>query len=331
MNSYISKDKLIEIPISDLENYLLKKTSELCEDNEVNECIVEKIVLAEIMHVPTHGLHYYIHAVHPLLQRNREIKGSYEIHGSIVKYEGTRGVGFLNLQNALDVTSKVAESNGCGILVMKNPGKVGALRVFIERITKRNQLVIMMKNTAKTVGIKQIGSAFFGTNPLAIGLPGSQFIYDSSISTIATNKVRLSNKYASKFDTTIGVDENQNYTSKPEDIITPGGYLLPFSFGPYWYKSFFLGVAIDAISAFSGGKTGNRVGDHKGDRYDSEEGLMAILIDSSASFNYENYLAELNLMLDELKNYMIKLPGEHEKKQKTIKVLKDDWSKLIRL
>jgi LDH2 family malate/lactate/ureidoglycolate dehydrogenase len=100
-----------------------------------------------------------------------------------------------------------------------------------------------------------------------------------STPTVATNKLRLLVKQGKKSSVTIGMDKLKNKTNKPEEILD-GGDLLPFSYGDFWYKSFFLGLAIELLAAVAGGKTGSRVGSGIGDRFESKEGLMAIIIDN---------------------------------------------------
>ena len=280
------------------------------------------------MGVPTHGLHYFVHALLPLLKRGAINTGTVSTNGATVHCEGTNGVGFLKLEQALDSASEVAKSFGCAILTMRNPGKVGALRVYCQKLMDRDQIIIMLKNTARTVGIRETAQPVFGTNPLAIGLPGSDFIYDSSISTIATNKVRLAKKYGRSFPHPVGLDASLEQTPVPEDIAAMGGMLLPFSAGPFWFKSFFLGAAIEALASFSGGKTGQRVGEHKGSRLLSEEGFMAFVIDRSVSPNYDAYIEEIQMFFRDLHVAGLKLPGQYDKKKEHVSVLLDDWKEI---
>ena len=87
----------------------------------------------------------------------------------------------------------------------------------------------------------------------------------------------------------------------------------------------FLGVAIDAMSALAGGKTGSRVGKNKGRRLYSKEGLIAIVFDKSAFPFYENYIIEIQKIFKDLLDMGIRIPGTYEKKQKTVKVSNKDW------
>ena len=290
--------------------------------------IADKIVLAERMGVPTHGLHYFLGALLPHLKVERINEAPIHTMGSIIISDGDGGVGFWQLHRCLQTASDIARKVGVAMCVMKMPGKVGALRVFCRELMDQGQVVIMAKNTAPTVGLAQTGEPVVGTNPLCIGLPDTNFIYDSSTSTIATNRVRLMNKYGVRAPATIGLDAQLEPTDKPAATVENGGFLLPFGFGPYWFKSFFLGVAIEAFGALAGGNTSHRVGETTGPRLHSREGMIAIVADKSAFPDYDNYLQQVSMLLGELEQHGLKIPGDYDENVEHANVLKVDWENL---
>ena len=96
----------------------------------------------------------------------------------------------------------------------------------------------------------------------------------------------------------------------------------------YWYKSFFLGVAIECISAMAGGKTSIRVGKSKGRRLYSDEGMIGLLVDQKAFPHYSNYLKEQKMFFNDLAKCKVKIPGKMEHSLEELKVLKMDWSEI---
>ncbi len=323
-------NKTIKVSVEELQNALQHVTS-LLADKDLTENIIEKVIMAELMNVPTHGLHYYIHALHPLLRQKKINTGTVSVDRTSVFCNGNGGIGFLKLDEVLSVASDVAINYGLAIALIREPGKVGALRVYCEKFMNNNQMVMIFKNTARTVGVSATGEPVIGTNPICIGLPGTRFIYDSSISTVATNKLRLAEKYSECFPYAIGLDQDMIQTNQPEKITANGGFLSPFSEGPFWFKSFYLGVAIEALAAFAGGKTSHRVGEHKGKRLYSKEGLFALIVDSSATPVYEEYIEEVSKMLLELRKYNIRIPNDYNSNKKEVELLKDDWEELNNL
>lgn len=319
-------DISITIKIDDL----YERVENVCRkyiDADCSSFIAEKIVLAEDMNVPTHGLHYFVHSLLPHLKTNNINDTNFTVNNNIVYSEGNGGVGFCNLNNCIRKSSELARHHGLALGVLKNPGKIGALRVYCREIMDQGQLIIMMKNTARTFGTLNTGAPVLGTNPVCIGLPDTNFIFDSSMSTVATNKLRLYKKYGRDFDEPVGINAQKQYTANPSEITEEGGFLVPFSDGPFWYKSFFLAMAIEGIAAMAGGKTGERVGEHKGTRLFSREGMIVIIIDKSAFSHYNNYLDEINVLIGDVEKYGLKIPGNYKKKTE-VSVLNQDWEEL---
>lgn len=257
--------KYIDVASDEL-NKKIEKVSSSYVDKENSSFIAEKIVLAEEMNVPTHGLHYFMHSILPHLIKNNINNSEINTTDNIVYSYGCGGIGFYNLHKCLTKASDLAYNNGIALAIIKDPGKIGALRVYCKSFMDKGQLIIMMKNTARTFGILETKEPVFGTNPLCIGLPETDFIYDSSMSTVATNKIRFYEKQGKDFNNIVGLNSNFKETCCPSEISDTKGFLLPFSHGPFWYKSFFLAMAIEGIAAMSGGKTSRRVGEHKGER-----------------------------------------------------------------
>ncbi len=292
--------------------------------------IADRITQSELMGVSSHGLHYFLHSIRPLVQSKHINSAKVSVSGNVVNSMGDGGVGFRNVERCLKRASTIATKRGSGIVVFKNPGKVGALRIYCQEIMDQGQLIILVKNTAATVGLPGSKKPIIGTNPLCIGLPNSSFIYDSSISTIATNKMRLNTKSQKAFKSNIGLDAQGELTKDPSDILLKQGMLLPFSLENYAFKGFFLGVIIECIAAMAGGKTSIRVGKNKGSRLYSDEGMFGLIIDRKIFPDYSNYLKEMPLLFNDLKAAKIRLPNSG-RARKTVTVLRQDWKELSAL
>ena len=322
------KKKIIKIPSSELE----KKIIDFCLNYTSigNAKIISKIIVrAEKMEILTHGLHYFLHSLVPHL-KNGITNHVVTKKKNFIYSKGNNGggLGLVNIYNCLKDASKIARKTGVCIYSAKNPGKIGAFRTYCSEITGNNQLILMIKNTAPTQGLKKAKKALIGTNPIAIGIPGTNFIYDSSTSTVATNAIRLKNKYNEKFNEIVGLDKKIKETNDPKKLLLNGAFLNTFAAGPFWFKSFYLGVAIECIGALCGGKTSYRVGEHKGSRLFSKEGMLIIVIDKKVFPHYKAYLKEINVFLKELKKLNLRIPGSFNKKKEYLSLLKEDYDKL---
>ena len=322
------KKKIINVLSNKLESKIINFCLKYTTLN--NAKIISKIIVrAEKMEILTHGLHYFLHSVVP------HLKNGMTEHHVITKEnflysqgKNGGGLGLLNIFNCLKKASKIAKKKGICVYSAKNPGKVGAFRTYCPEIINNDQLIFMVKNTAPTQGIKQIKKAFIGTNPLAIGIPGTNFIYDSSTSTVATNAIRLKEKYNEKFNKIVGFDKRIKGTNDPSKLLSNGAFLNTFADGPFWFKSFYLGVAIECIGALCGGKTSYRIGKHKGSRLFSKEGMLIIIIDKKVFPHYKEYLKEINIFLKELKKLNLRIPGTFKENKKYLSLFKQDYDKL---
>jgi LDH2 family malate/lactate/ureidoglycolate dehydrogenase len=325
--SFYGGEQGILIATSELRCRIAEVTARFSDD-ELALFLADKIVMAEVLHAPAHGLHYYLGSLYPLLLERKINCGLIQEIGNVVISNGTGGIGFLHLDKCLSKASEIARDKGIALCVLQMPGKVGALRVYCNKYMERGQLILMLKNTARMVGTTGTGEPVIGTNPLCIGLPDTHFIYDSSTATVATNKPRLADKCQYVFPYPVGVDKDLVPTNSPSTITAEGGYLLPFSHGPYWFKSFFLGVAIEAMAGLAGGSTGRRVGKHDGQRLHSREGMLALLVDKHVFPFYENYLNEATLLLKEIRSCGLHIPGEHDSNTPQVMVFRKDWEML---
>ena len=299
-----------------VKNIVYHKTQNVERANVISEFIL----LNELMSAETHGVHYFLRSIYPFLDSNKVVL-DFEKRKSIVTAQNRSVEGIYFLSQIISIGSKIAHEKGISLISIKNPGKVGALRSFCVDVIAKGQTIFIFKNTAPS--ISHNGVRLTGTNPICIGIGGTRFIFDMSSSTVATNKLRLLSRKNMTSNTTLGLDKDNKPTSRPDDILN-GGDLFPFSHGDYWFKSFFLSLTIELLAATSGGKTGTRVGSGTGNRFYSEEGLLAIIIDIKSSSQFEGIIYEIELMLNDVRKAGIRIPGEYDY-SKEVDILEEDY------
>jgi LDH2 family malate/lactate/ureidoglycolate dehydrogenase len=292
---------------------------------DLAQIIAEKIAMAEQMNAPTHGIHYYNRVVKPFLE-NFKYDFKKTIHGNTVINENFNVVGIINLVNVIKETSILAEKSGVSVGYIKNPGKVGALRVYVPEINANSKTILMFKNTAKSMGTILNSNPIFGTNPFCFGLANTKFIFDSSSTVCATNKLRIMEKKNLVFNHPVGIDENLNMVYDPKLITQGNSSMLPFSHGDIWFKSFYIAMFIEGLSAMAGGFTSSRVGEHKNNRFFSKEGMVIIILDNKKNSNYSHYNKEIKNLVNEVKDFGYRIPGDY--KSQKISVYKNDWDAL---
>lgn len=315
--------KLVEIDKHYLIEIIKSITYGRVKDETRSIEIARFIVLSESMGVITHGVKYFIRSIFPFLDEHIASVDSFE--NSFI-YENKSIEGIYYTKQVIKKASQLASKTGYSLSLIKNPGKVGALRAYCPEITKSGQTIVILKNTASSISYN--GERIVGTNPLCIGIANSNFIFDSSTSTVATNKLRIFKDRNKVFESNVGLDKQGNHTNDPSEILDYGS-LLPFSDGAFFYKSFFLGVAIELLSVMAGGKSGMRVGNPFLDRFYSKEGMVILIIDS-------NHLSDLNEFNNEVENYILNLkalgahiPGSYND-DATVQIESEDYEWLIK-
>jgi LDH2 family malate/lactate/ureidoglycolate dehydrogenase len=325
----MKNSNFIEISFEKLHK-LVFLNSKLYVNNRISKYIADKIILTERMGVPSHGVNYFLSHIMPLLKKGMVNKSiNKNISNNILYSQGIGGVGYYNLKKLLDLLSKISEEHKIGLLFLKNPGKVGALRIYCQEYMNRGQLILLLKNTARTIGLLKTREPVLGTNPICIGFPNTHFIYDSSTSTVATNKVKYEKSKDSLFDYSIGVNKNGIYSNDPKEVLDEKGFLFPFSFGNYWFKSFFLSMVIESIASIACGETSKRVGDHLGSRLYSDEGMVAFIIDKTGFPDYNKYLSEIKLLIKDIRSYGLRIPGQIKNNSAKLQILKKDYNGLL--
>jgi LDH2 family malate/lactate/ureidoglycolate dehydrogenase len=126
---------------------------------EKAEIISKIIVLSELMSSETHGVHYFLRSVYPFLNQG---KINYKVSQSIITSENKQTEGIYNTSKIITLASEIAKEKGFSLALIKNPGKVGALRSYCVDIVSQGQTIIILKNTAPS--ISQNGVRLIRTN-----------------------------------------------------------------------------------------------------------------------------------------------------------------------
>lgn len=292
-------------------------------DIESASIIAQKIVDAEFMNASTHGIHYFNRVIFPFLKEN---DFSVEITGNILQSENHSVEGIVHTTKLVGHVSNRAKKTGVAIGFTKNPGKIGALRVYAPSVISKGQTLMIFKNTAKIMGTELNPEPIFGTNPFCFALAKTDFVFDSSTTIVATNKLRIFKKTHRKFKFPIGVDDYNDLTNDPTDVLQGNHSMLPFSTGNLWYKSFFISMFIEGIAAMAGGFTSGRVGDHTGNRFYSKEGLSIIVVDTNHLLHKTHYEREVEKLIKDVKKKGYRIPGVNN--HDYVDVLDIDWQEL---
>lgn len=166
-----------------------------------------------------------------------------------------------------------AETSGVGFASIRNSNHFGIAGYYSEMAARSDMIGIAMTNTA-ALGVPTFGTAaMFGTNPIAVALPGNDgriFSLDMSTTSVTRGKIEVYNREGNPLPSGWAVDPAGKVTGDAARLLDDmlfqrGGGLLPLGGAGEelgGHKGYGLAVLVDLMTAvLSGGTFGKSVMD----------------------------------------------------------------------
>ncbi|SDC83438.1 ureidoglycolate dehydrogenase (NAD+) [Terribacillus halophilus] len=283
------------------------------------EKVAEVLIHADLRNVNSHGVLRTKHYVDRLKAGgiNPDAQTSFNMTGPVTGIvNGDDGFGHVVGDTAIKHAIDMARQNGVGMVTVINSSHCGALSYFVQKAAEANLIGIAMTHTDKVVVPFGGSSPFFGTNPIAYGVPAKNnkpFILDMATSNVALGKVLQAREEGKDIPSGWGVDENGAPVTDPNKVVS----LSPFG-GP---KGYGLAVIVDI---FSGLLAGAAFGPHISKMYDDLDqkrklGHYFCVINPSFFTDADTFLKQMDTMMDEIKQVppapgvkRVFVPGEIE-------------------
>lgn len=310
-NIVVSKDKLEELVVNKLEQVGVPKNHALT--------VANVLVHADLRGVHSHGVlrteHYVNRIKEGGLNTNPNFKK--EMTGtSTAKFNGDDGLGHVVAKESMEQAIEMAQNNGIGVVVSYNSSHCGALSYFVKQAADEKMVGMAMTQTDKMAVPFGGKERFFGTNPIAYGIPakkGQPIILDMATSNVAFGKILHARETGNEIPESWGVDENGKPSKDPEKVES----LLPFA-GP---KGYGLAMIVDILSGLLAGTT---FGPHIKPMYEELKdmrklGHFFMVINPAYFTDLESFLNHMDTMISELHNVQpaenfkqVMAPGEPE-------------------
>lgn len=189
------------------------------------------------------------------------------------------------------------------------------------RMAAKNNLVGFIFNYGGWKRIAPTGSIdpFFGTNPIAIGIPGKNFpiVVDMATSNIAMMKIRLTEKLGQEIPKGRAIDKDGEPTTNPTEAMD--GALFPFG----GYKGSALALSVELLT-----KTMFNIDIH--DKTKANRGFFFAFFNPSVFQPIDQFKEGVSKLANEIKSSRkatgvdeIFLPGERSEKIKQENMKKD--------
>ncbi len=241
--------------------------------------------------------------------------------GNAALVDGGAGLGAVVGHYAMDLAIAMARESGIGIVGVRQSSHFGTGAFYMGQATRAGMIGIAMTNAPSNMPPAGGRSKFFGTNPLAIGLPyapGRPIVLDMSTSVVARGKIVMADKNGESIPLGWAIDEEGKPTRDTAAALR--GAVLPMA----GYKGAGLALMIDA---FCGVLTGAAFGPHIVDLYDTGDqpqnvGHGFIAVDVEVFMPLDSFTARLDQFAQEVRSQprqpdvdRIFLPGELEQER----------------
>lgn len=219
---------------------------------------------------------------------------------------------------AMDLAIELARSDGVGTVGVRKSSHFGFGALFVEQASDAGMIGLALTNASSNMPPAGGRSRYFGTNPLAIGVPSDgeyPLVLDMSTSVVARGKIVMAEMEGRTIPTGWAIDSRGYPTEDPAAALL--GAVLPMA----GYKGSGLALMIDVLS---GVLTGAAFGGHVVDLYDEGGGAqnvghLFVAIDVDAFMSVPTFKARLAQFVTEVRSQprmpgvdRIYLPGEME-------------------
>ncbi|MGM0420472.1 MAG: Ldh family oxidoreductase [Bacillota bacterium] len=317
----MNKSELLNVDPNKLFNYCKDILISLGISENGAKITAEVLIDANLKGIDSHGitrLPVYSKRLKLGVSNNNPVINFAQMKDSTSILDGDNGLGQIIAYKATEKAIDLADNYGTGFVGVKNSNHFGIAGFYVNKILESNKIGFVFSNSASTMVPFGGKDKFFGTNPLAIGIPtGSDFpiVIDMATSVVARGNIILASKENRKIPEGWAIDKNGNMTTDPNEALQ--GAVLPFS-GP---KGSALALMVDVLSGvLSNGAWSNHVNSQNTNFEEPQAvGHFIGAIDITGFMPVNQFKEKMNTYIKEMKSISpapdfneIKLPGEIE-------------------
>lgn len=184
---------------------------------------------------------------------------------SVILLDGGAGLGQVVGSRAVALAVEMASAQGVGVVGVRNSSHFGAAAFFLHQIIQARMIGLVMTNAPSNMPPWGGRSPYFGTNPIAIGLPRGHdgpMILDMSTSVVARGRIVMAALKGESIPPGWAIDAQGRPTQDAQAALE--GAVLPVG----GYKGSGLAAMVDALC---GVLTGAAFGAHIVNLYDTGE------------------------------------------------------------
>lgn len=283
--------------------------------------VADNLLYSELQGIRSHGLTrfaIYLKRVEegfvkarPAIQITRTVP-------AVLSVDGDNGLGTVVAARALAAGMEAVENYGICAVGVRRSNHFGAAGYYCRLAADRGYISILFTNAPPAMPPWGGSEAFFGTNPIAFGVPRQKrphIIVDMATSMVARGKIIAAAKAGKAIPDSWALDPDGNPTTDPQAALK--GVLLPMA-GP---KGYALSMIVDHLAGvLQGAAYGPQIiNQYSGIRAEANVGHFIILIKPEAFGDAARYAQRTEEWIYKIKAVpampgveAVMLPGERE-------------------
>ena len=261
------------------------------------------LVEADVIGHATHGLALVPTYLTALSKGTMAPSGEPEVisdRGPSMAWRGNMLPGGWLVLKALDQCVERAAQYGTATCVIDNSQHIGALAVYMKRVTDLGMMAIISSSTSSAKGVAPYGGtkAVFTPNPLAAGMPtsGDPIVLDISASITTINHARQLHKNGGRFPQPWALTADGTPSDDPDVLVNQGGSLLPVGGMDHGHKGYSMALLVEAMTQGLGGvgRADGTTGTHTS--------VFIQVLDPAAFGGREGYVKQTDWLADTCRN-----------------------------
>lgn len=283
--------------------------------------IARHLVLANLRGIDSHGLSkvaiYVKRFNEGIVKKRPNIEVIRETTVSALVDAGN-GPGIVAASKGIRLAVEKAKNHGIGIVGMTHSNHCGMLADYVQYAVQHDCIALATTNAPSVMAPWGGKSRFFGTNPIAYGIPTGKeidIIFDMATSNVAKGKIVLAKLNGEEIPLGWAISIEGKPTTDPDEALE--GLILPIG-GPKGYGLTFL---VETLSALF---TGSAYGPHIGDLFTNfsnkqNVGQFFFVMRADLFQDIDQFKSRMDLMIHEIRQIplsesvdQIYLPGEIE-------------------
>ncbi|USG68417.1 Ldh family oxidoreductase [Brevibacillus ruminantium] len=197
------------------------------------ETVARSLVHADLRAIHSHGmarLAVYLKRVEQGLIDLDQEPSIHKQAGATAIVNGKNHLGAVVGEAALQTALELAEQYGIGVVGVAASNHFGACSYYAEQAVEKGYILILMSNAPKSMAPTGGVRPFFGSNPIAAGIPTGvepPFLLDMATAVAARGKIALAAQKGEAIPQGWAIDERGRDTTDPVQALR--GALLPIA------------------------------------------------------------------------------------------------------